>query len=65
MAVREEIAEQLDVLSEDELEQVAQYLAFLKYRSRIAASQKLDENQLASPYARFLKEDCEVAFVQE
>lgn len=56
MTVKEQVEQQLDDLSEAELKQVAEYLEFLKFRSR---DRKLsfDETRLAELYAEFGDED--------
>ena len=61
MTSKEQIARELDGLSEAELEQVAGYVAFLKLRARPAVSTALDEAQLESLYAEFADEDRELA----
>ncbi len=60
MSTREQVLEELESLSEAELEEVAEYLAFLKYRSR-SSSHIADESQLAALYAEFAEEDRAVA----
>lgn len=61
MSTREQIVNELASLSEDQLEQVAQYLAFIKHQSRAIAIQSFDENQLAALYAESAEEDRELA----
>ena len=61
MSTREQIVDELATLSEAELEQVAQYLAFIKHQSRAIAIQSFDENQLAALYAESGEEDRELA----
>ena len=61
MSVRQELIEQLQGLSEDQLRQVADYLAFLKYRSRPRPISQSDEDQIAALYAEFAEEDRELA----
>jgi hypothetical protein len=61
MTIKEQIAQQLDGLSEAELGQVAEYLAFLKFRSRVKSMPALDETKLAALYAEFADEDRELA----
>lgn len=60
MSTREQVLEELETLSEAELNEVAEYLAFLKYRSQ----RKLvvvDEAQLAALYGEFAEDDRELA----
>ncbi|MCI0486595.1 MAG: hypothetical protein L0229_08340 [Blastocatellia bacterium] len=61
MSVREEIIQQLQELNDDQLKQVADYLSFVKYRSRIRPVTPFDERQLAALYAEFAEEDLELA----
>ena len=61
MTIKEQIVQKLNDLSQAELEQVAQYLTFIKYQSRINATPKLDEARLAALYAEFAEEDRELA----
>ncbi|MEW6125637.1 MAG: hypothetical protein AB1757_01125 [Acidobacteriota bacterium] len=61
MTTREQIAQELNRLSPNELEQVAQYLAFLKYQSRLKSHPVVDEKQLAALYAEFAEEDRQLA----
>ena len=61
MSTKQEIAQQLDQLNQAELDEMARYLAFLKYRSRISAAPAVDESKLAALYAEFAEEDRELA----
>jgi hypothetical protein len=56
LSIKEQVTEELKALSDAELREVAEYLAFLKFRSRRAAP-SLDESQLATLYAQFADED--------
>lgn len=58
---KEQILQELDTLGEAELERVAQYLAFLKYQARIAATPAIDEQQLSALYAEFGEDDRHLA----
>jgi hypothetical protein len=60
MSTKEQVLEDLETLSEAELKEVAEYLAFLKYRSSNAAY-VVDESQLAALYAGFAEEDRKLA----
>ena len=57
MSVKEQVARELDSLSEAELKQVAEYVAFLKFRARVNRMPSLDEAQLAALYSEFADED--------
>ena len=57
MSVKEHIIQGLDTLSEAELVQVAEFVAFLKFRTRFQPPSALDEAQLAKLYAAFAEED--------
>jgi hypothetical protein len=61
MLTKEQITQALDSLSQSELEQIAQYLAFLKYQSRLKSMPAVDESRLAALYAEFAEEDRELA----
>ncbi|MSS71789.1 MAG: hypothetical protein EXS64_09905 [Candidatus Latescibacteria bacterium] len=61
MSIKEQITQELNDLSETELEQVARYMAFLRFRARIDSTPALDEVQLATLYAEFAEEDRELA----
>lgn len=56
MSTKEQILEEIKGLSDAELNEVAEYLAFLKYRSQ-NKSPAVDESQLAALYAEFTEED--------
>lgn len=61
MSTKQEVAQELENLSETELKQVVEYLAFLKFRARVKYTPTLDETQLATLYAEFADEDRELA----
>lgn len=61
MSIKERIVHELDRLGEAELEQLARYLAFLKYQARVEAAPAIDEQQLAALYAEFGEEDRDLA----
>ena len=60
MSAKEQILEEIETLSEAELKEVADYLAFLKHRSQNKSS-VVDESQLATLYAEFAEEDRNLA----
>jgi hypothetical protein len=57
MSIKERVTQALNGLSETELEQVAEFLAFLRFRARLKARPPLDETQCASLYAAWADED--------
>ncbi len=57
MSIKELVVQELDSLSEPELRQVAEYLAFLRFRVRIRPMPEFDETQLAVLYAEFADKD--------
>lgn len=61
MTIKEQVAEDLKTLNEVELKQVAEYLAFLKFRSRSKSIPQFDEARLAALYAEFADEDRNLA----
>lgn len=61
MITKEEIVQTVDGLSQSELEQLSQFLAFIKYRSRITTIPSFDESQLAALYAECAAEDPDLA----
>jgi hypothetical protein len=61
MSIKEQVVQKLDSLSESELKQVADYVAFLKFQARIKPLSELNEKQLAALYAEFADEDRELA----
>lgn len=56
-SVKEQVTQALDTLSEAELQQVAEYVAFLRFRARVAPQLVVDATQLAPLYAEFADED--------
>jgi hypothetical protein len=61
MSMREHVIQELQGLSDTDLAQVAEFLAFLKFRARRHATPIIDETQLAALYAEFAAEDCALA----
>ncbi|MBE7470980.1 MAG: hypothetical protein DPW09_28725 [Anaerolineae bacterium] len=61
MTLKEQIVQELNSLSETEIKQVAEYVAFLKFRTRHPLTLPLNETKLASLYAEFAEEDRELA----
>lgn len=56
-SVKEEVTQALNTLSEAELQQVAEYVAFLRFRARVAPPPVIDASHLATIYAEFADED--------
>jgi prephenate dehydratase len=57
MSVKGQVTQALDTLSESELQQVAEYVTFLRFRARVAPQPVVDAAQLATLYAEFADED--------
>jgi hypothetical protein len=60
VALKEFIAQELETLNEEQLRQVADFLSFLKFRSR-SRHGKIDESQMAALYSEFAEEDQRLA----
>jgi hypothetical protein len=60
MSIKEQVTQELEHLSEAELEQVDEFLQFLKFRARVRAI-PADEADLAALYGEFAGEDREMA----
>lgn len=61
MTVKEYVTETLETLNENELQQVADYLAFLKFRTRLSALPSLNTTRIGTLYAQFAEEDLMLA----
>ncbi len=57
MSVKEQVIRTIKNLSEPEIHQVAEYLAFMKFRERVASRPIPDRTQLGSLYGEFAEED--------
>ncbi len=57
MSLKEYVTHEVENLGERELQDVAEYVSFLKFRSRTS----LDQAQLASLYAEFAEDDRKLA----
>ncbi len=57
MSLKEYVAHEVETLGEKELQAVAEYLSFLKFRARTS----LDETRLSLLYSEFEQEDRELA----
>lgn len=60
VALKEFITQELETLNEEQLRQVADFMAFLKFRL-CSHRCKIDENQLATLYSEFAEEDQKLA----
>lgn len=60
IVLKEVITQELENLNKQQLQQVADFVAFLKYKNRVA-SLKIDEKQMAALYQEFDKEDRNLA----
>lgn len=60
VALKEFITQELETLNEEQLKQVADFMAFLKFRLR-SRRWKIDESQLATLYSEFAEEDQKLA----
>ena len=56
-SVKEQVTQVLDSLSEAELQQVAEYVTFLRFRARLVPLPVVEATQLAPLYAEFADED--------
>lgn len=61
VSTKEQVAREINALNDDEIKQVADYLAFLKFRSRRSHALETDETKLAELYAEFTDEDISLA----
>jgi hypothetical protein len=57
MSTKEHVLNELENLTETDLEQVSRYIAFLKYQSRKEFAPHVKEDELAALYAEFAEED--------
>jgi hypothetical protein len=60
MSLKEYVTQELDLLDEAKLQQVADYLAFLRFQSR-PKKPRLSDTELAALYAEFAEEDRQMA----
>jgi hypothetical protein len=61
LSVKEQVTQALDGLSESELQQVAEFVEFLKFRARIARAPATNPVELARLYAEGAEEDRQLA----
>ena len=60
MSVKEQVVEQIEILNEAELKEVAHYLAFLRFRAQ-NTTPVIDEAHLVALYTEFADEDRSLA----
>ena len=56
-SVKQQVTQALDTLNEDEIQQVADYVAFLRFRARMTPLPVVDATHLGPLYAEFADED--------
>ena len=61
MTVKESLVKEIKALNEQQLHEVEEYVAFLKFRSRFMSPPSFDENRIAKLYGKFAKEDRNLA----
>jgi hypothetical protein len=61
MSIKEKVTTSLDSLDEAELQQVAEFVAFLKFQARVRKNSSRHLDNLATLYAEFAEEDRELA----
>jgi len=61
MTVKENLVKEIKALNEQQLHEVEEYVAFLKFRSRFMSPPSFDENRIAKLYNKFAKEDRDLA----
>jgi DNA-binding GntR family transcriptional regulator len=61
MSIREQVVADLKTLSDDQLRQVADYLAFVRFQSLRKSTPTISEADLAALYAEFADEDRQLA----
>jgi len=57
MTIKERIDEDLNQFTEDQLLEVANFIAFIKFRSRLTNLPQSNFNQMANLYSKFAEED--------
>jgi len=60
MKVKESLVKEIKSLNEQQLNEVKEYVAFLKFRSRFMLPPSFD-NRIAKLYSKFAKEDRDLA----
>ena len=57
MFIKNKIEQMIEGFNEAELRQIAEYMTFLRFRSRFQPKSPFDENELARLYAEFAETD--------
>lgn len=57
MQIKEEVVHELESLTEVELQQVAEYVAFLKFQEKMHQRPAIGDAEMARLYAEFSEED--------
>ena len=60
-SIRQHVIQQVQSLSETELHQVSEYVAFLRFRARAVTRVSFDPKKVAALYAEFADEDRDLA----
>ncbi len=60
MTVKERLVKEIKVLNEQQLHEIEEYVAFLKFRSRFVLLPSFDESRIAKLYKEFAKKDREL-----
>ena len=61
MSIKERISAQLEHLAEPELEEIAQYVAYLKFKTKAQKTRVPSQDELAGLYGQAADEDVELA----
>ncbi|MCU0543195.1 MAG: hypothetical protein MUE44_13655 [Oscillatoriaceae cyanobacterium Prado104] len=59
--MKELIQQELEKLDPEQLKQVFEFIAFLKFRARLVTNITVDETNLAALYSEFAEEDRQLA----
>lgn len=57
MTLKQQVTQDLERLDEEKLREVADFVAFLEFRTRRSAVQEWDDAELSALYAEFADED--------
>ena len=60
-AMKDLIQQELEKLALEQLKQVFEFIAFLKFRARLVTNLAVDESNLATLYSEFAEEDRQLA----
>lgn len=60
-AMKDLIQQELERLDQKQLQQVFEFIAFLKFRARLVTIPAIDETNLAALYSEFAEEDRQLA----